>query len=81
MRAPCDDSLPAELERSAPRDVGLTAGGLTLVLLAWLLAAGALGAGVALYVEAQRQAGRRLGFRSPRRDRERRRRSPVAQGG
>ena len=56
MRKPAV-SLPAELERSAPREVGLTAGGLTLVLLAWLLAAGALGAGVALYVEAQRQAG------------------------
>ena len=49
-------SLPPELERSAPRDVGLTAGGLTLILLAWLLAAGALAAGVALYLEAQRQA-------------------------
>ena len=48
--------LPPELERSAPRDVGLTTGGRALILLAWLLAAGAVGAGVALYLEAQRQS-------------------------
>ena len=49
-------SLPPELERSAPRDVGLTAGGRALIVLAWLLAAAAIGAGVALHFEARRQA-------------------------
>lgn len=49
-------SLPPELGRSAPRDVGLTTGGRTLMLLAWLLVAGALAAGVALYFEAGRQS-------------------------
>lgn len=53
MREP---TLPWELERSAPRDVRLTTGGRALVLLAWLLAAGALAAGVSLHVGAQRQA-------------------------
>lgn len=47
--------LPPELARSAPRDVGLTAGGRALMLTACLLVAGAAGAGVALYLEAQRQ--------------------------
>jgi hypothetical protein len=56
MRASPGHSLPPELERSAPRDVGLTAGGRALFALAWLLAAAALGAGVALHLEAQRQA-------------------------
>jgi hypothetical protein len=56
MRASPAHSLPPELERSAPRDVGLTAGGRALIVLAWLLAAGALGAGVTLHLEAQRQA-------------------------
>lgn len=56
MRASTGHSLPPELERSAPRDVGLTAGGRALTLVGWLLAAGALGAGVGLYVEAQRQS-------------------------
>ena len=54
MRPPAV-ALPAELERSAPREVSLTARGLTLMLLAWLLAAGAAGAGPALYIEALRQ--------------------------
>ena len=49
-------SLPPELERSAPRDVGLTMGGRALMVLAWLLVAGAVAAGVALYLEAQRQS-------------------------
>jgi hypothetical protein len=49
-------TLPWELERSAPRDVRLTAGGRMLVVLAWLLAAGALLAGVALFAEALRQS-------------------------
>lgn len=53
MRA---STLPWELERSAPRDVRLTTGGRALVLLAWLLTAAALSAGVALFVEAQRQS-------------------------
>jgi heme exporter protein D len=56
MRASPGHTLPPELERSAPRDVGLTAGGRALIVLAWLLAAAALGAGVALHVEAQRQS-------------------------
>lgn len=55
MRTPVV-SLPAELERSAPRDVGLTAGGLTLSVLAWVLSVGAVAAGAALYLEAQRQS-------------------------
>jgi uncharacterized protein DUF3592 len=49
-------SLPPELVRSAPRDVGLTTGGKALTLLAWLLVAAAVIAGVVLYVEAQRQS-------------------------
>lgn len=48
-------SLPPELERSAPRDVGLTRTGRALIVVAWLLAAGAIAAGVALHVEAKRQ--------------------------
>lgn len=55
MRAATGHTLPAELERSAPRDVALTTGGRALILLAWLLAAGAVAAGVALHLEAQRQ--------------------------
>lgn len=55
MRAATGRSLPPELGRSAPRDVALTTGGRALTLVAWLLAAGALGAGVALHVEARRQ--------------------------
>jgi hypothetical protein len=49
-------SLPPELERSAPRDVGLTAGGRVLIVAAWLLAAAAFVGGVALYLEAERQS-------------------------
>jgi hypothetical protein len=56
MRASAGHSLPPELERSAPRDVGLTAGGRALIVLAWLLAAAAVGAGVALHLEARRQS-------------------------
>jgi hypothetical protein len=55
-------SLPAELERSAPRDVGLTAGGRALMVLAWLLLAGAGIAGIALYFEARRQSDAALDF-------------------
>jgi hypothetical protein len=54
MRRPF--SLPPELERSAPRDVGLTAGGRALIVLAWLLSAAAPGAGIALHFEARRQS-------------------------
>jgi Na+-transporting NADH:ubiquinone oxidoreductase subunit NqrC len=60
MRASPGHSMPPELERSAPRDVGLTAGGRALTVLAWLLAAGAIGAGVALHLEAQRQSNAAL---------------------
>lgn len=49
-------SLPPALTRSAPREVGLTAGGLALTVAAWLLAAGAIAGGIALRVEAQRQS-------------------------
>ena len=56
MRASPAHSLPPELERSAPRDVGLTAGGRVLNALAWLLAAAALVAGATLHIEARRQA-------------------------
>jgi hypothetical protein len=56
MRASPGHALPPELERSAPRDVGLTAGGRVLNALAWLLAAAALVAGAALHIEARRQA-------------------------
>ena len=56
MRASPGHSLPPELERSAPRDVGLTAGGRALIVLAWLLAAAASGAGIALHFEARRQS-------------------------
>jgi len=56
MRAFPGHSLPPELERSAPRDVGLTAGGRALIALAWLLATAAVVAGLALHIEARRQA-------------------------
>src|SRR5687768_12874553 len=49
-------SLPPELERSAPRDVQLTGGGLALIVAAWLLVAAAIPAGGVLYFEARRQA-------------------------
>ena len=62
MRASTGHSLAPELERSAPRDVGLTNGGRALTLLAWLLVAGALAAGVALHVEAERQSEAELDF-------------------
>ena len=52
MRAP----MESQLGRSAPREVELTTTGRALVLCAWLLAAGALGAGVTLHIEAQRQS-------------------------
>jgi Protein of unknown function (DUF3592) len=55
-------SLPPALARSAPRDVALTTGGRVLMLLAWLLAAGALGGGIALHLEARRQANAALDF-------------------
>ena len=53
-------TLPWELERSAPREVQLTAGGRVLVLLGWLLMAGALPAGGALFAEARRQSNAAL---------------------
>ena len=62
MRAPTGHSLPSELERSAPRDVGLTTGGRALILISWLLAAGAFVAGVALYLEARRQSDAAIQF-------------------
>lgn len=63
MRAsPGHALLPPELERSAPRDVGLTAGGRALIVLAWLLVAGALAAGVALHFEARRQSEEAAAF-------------------
>ena len=55
-------SLPAELTRSAPRDVALTTGGRALTVVGWLLMVGAVAAGVALYLEAQRQANAALDF-------------------
>jgi len=55
-------SLPPELQRSAPRDVALTTGGRALMMLAWLLAAAALVAGVALHFESQRQSEAALDF-------------------
>jgi hypothetical protein len=55
-------SLPAELTRSAPRDVALTTGGRALTLVGWLLAFGALAASAALYLEAQRQSNAALDF-------------------
>jgi hypothetical protein len=55
-------SLPPELERSAPRDVGLTTGGRALMVLAWLLVAGAVTAGIALSFEARRQSDAALNF-------------------
>lgn len=55
-------SLPAELTRSAPRDVALTTGGLALTLVGYLLVLGALVAGVALHLEAQRQSSAALDF-------------------
>lgn len=47
--------LPAELQRSAPRDTRLTKSGAALAVLTAVLAAGSVVAGVGLYVEAQRQ--------------------------
>ena len=55
-------SLPPELTRSAPRDVALTTGGRALIVVAWLLAAGALAAGIALHLEAQRQSDAAVDF-------------------
>jgi hypothetical protein len=55
-------SLPPELERSAPRDVGLTTGGRALMAVAGLLAAAAVIAGIALYFEARRQSDAALDF-------------------
>ena len=55
-------SLPPELVRSAPRDVALTTGGRLLILVAWLLAAGAIAAGVVLHLEAKRQWDAALDF-------------------
>lgn len=48
--------VPELEQRSAPRDVALTTGGRMLVLAAWLLAAGAPAAGVALHEAARRQS-------------------------
>jgi hypothetical protein len=50
---------PAPLAHSRPRAVGLTAAGRTLVALAMLLFAVAIGAGLGMYREAQRQEGSR----------------------
>ena len=47
---------PTELARSRPRDVHLTAGGRSLVIVAWLCVAGAIAGGVALHREARRQS-------------------------
>lgn len=55
-------SVPPELARSAPRDVALTRGGRALIAVAVLLAAAAVFAGVALYLEAQRQLNAALDF-------------------
>ena len=55
MHASPAHALPPELERSAPRDVGLTGGGRALIVLAWLLTAAAFGAGIALHLAAQGQ--------------------------
>lgn len=49
-------SPPPELVRSAPRDVRLTSGGMTLTVIAWLLAIAAVPVATLLYREAQRQA-------------------------
>lgn len=65
MRGPTESqafSLPAELTRSAPRDVALTTGGRAVVVVAWLLAAAALVAGFALHRESQRQSQAALDF-------------------
>lgn len=48
-------SPPSGLARSAPRDVRLRGGGRALVALAWLLAMGAIAAGVVVHREARRQ--------------------------
>lgn len=50
---------PAPLTASRPRDVRLTAGGWTLVVLAVLLFAAAVGAGIGMYGVTQRQAEER----------------------
>ena len=55
-------SLPHELERAAPRDVALTNGGRALIVVAWVLAAAAIVAGVALHLESQRQSQEILDF-------------------
>ena len=51
---------PTELARSRPRDVHLTAGGRSLVIVAWLCVAGAIAGGVALHREARRQSAEPL---------------------
>jgi Protein of unknown function (DUF3592) len=49
----------AELTDSRPRNVALTAGGRALVVLAFVLFAGAIAAGIGMYGEARRQAADR----------------------
>ena len=49
-------SPPPELMRSAPRDVRLTGGGMTLMVIAWMLAINALPLGGMLYRVARQQA-------------------------
>jgi hypothetical protein len=62
MRASTGHLLTPELERSAPREVGLTMGGRALSLIAWLLVFGAFAAGGALYLEARRQSNEAVDF-------------------
>jgi hypothetical protein len=50
---------PSGLTLSAPRDVRLTVAGRVLIVMAWLLSAGAITAGVLLYRETVRQADAR----------------------
>lgn len=50
--------LPAELRRMVPRPVRLTAAGKAVAVLALLLAAGAVAAGIGLYLAAERDRSR-----------------------
>ena len=53
---------PRELSRSAPRGVRLTGAGLTMTVIAWLLAIAAVPIGALLYGEARRQADTAAAF-------------------
>jgi hypothetical protein len=63
-----DWSPPAELNRSTPRAVTLTGGGIGMIVLAVLLAAGGIGGGIAFRISGQHKAAERRILESEGRD-------------